>query len=123
MKEIQKKYKQDKQKRQNEELMKFYRENQINPAASCLPMLVAVADLLRPLLGVAALREARPQESDISCLRIVPKITRRRTSTGGGMSSSSIYVTSQMAPPTSWRDGRKMQRYMFMIMPDRLRYS
>jgi len=38
MKEIQKKYKGDKQK-QNEELMKFYRENSINPAASCLPML------------------------------------------------------------------------------------
>ena len=38
MKEIQKKYKNDKQK-QNEELMKFYRENNINPAASCLPML------------------------------------------------------------------------------------
>ena len=39
MKEIQKKYKHDKQK-QNEELMKFYRENNINPAASCLPMLL-----------------------------------------------------------------------------------
>src|SRR5438876_5919441 len=39
MKEIQKKYKHDKQK-QNEELMKFYRENSINPAASCLPMLL-----------------------------------------------------------------------------------
>src|SRR6266566_9698793 len=36
MKEIQKKYKTDK-KRQQEELMKFYRENQINPASSCLP--------------------------------------------------------------------------------------
>src|SRR5574340_878115 len=39
MKEIQKKYKADKQK-QNEELMKFYKENSINPAASCLPMLL-----------------------------------------------------------------------------------
>src|SRR3954471_24184984 len=39
MKRIQQKYKQDKQK-QNEELMKFYRENKINPAASCLPMLL-----------------------------------------------------------------------------------
>src|SRR5438132_14170034 len=38
MKEIQKKYKGDRQKL-NEELMKFYRENNINPAASCLPML------------------------------------------------------------------------------------
>src|SRR5947208_2248165 len=38
MKEIQRKYKTDK-KRQQEELMKFYRENQINPASSCLPLL------------------------------------------------------------------------------------
>jgi YidC/Oxa1 family membrane protein insertase len=38
MKEIQQKYKTDKQK-QNEELMKFYREHKINPAASCLPLL------------------------------------------------------------------------------------
>ena len=38
MKEIQKKYKHDKRKQQ-EELMKFYKENQINPAASCLPLL------------------------------------------------------------------------------------
>jgi YidC/Oxa1 family membrane protein insertase len=38
MKEIQKKYKGDRQKL-NEELMKFYKENHINPAASCLPLL------------------------------------------------------------------------------------
>ena len=38
MKEIQQKYKHDKQK-QNEELMRFYKEHKINPAASCLPLL------------------------------------------------------------------------------------
>ena len=38
MKEIQKKYKGDRPK-MNEELMKFYKENNINPAASCLPLL------------------------------------------------------------------------------------
>src|ERR1700757_2796754 len=38
MKEIQKKYKGDRNK-MNEELMKFYKENNINPAASCLPLL------------------------------------------------------------------------------------
>ena len=38
MKEIQRKYKADRQKL-NEELMKFYKENHINPAASCLPLL------------------------------------------------------------------------------------
>jgi YidC/Oxa1 family membrane protein insertase len=39
MKAIQEKYKDDKQ-RQSEELMKFYRENNINPFASCLPLVL-----------------------------------------------------------------------------------
>jgi YidC/Oxa1 family membrane protein insertase len=38
MKALQKKYKGDRTKL-NEELMKFYKENHINPAASCLPLL------------------------------------------------------------------------------------
>jgi YidC/Oxa1 family membrane protein insertase len=38
LKAIQQKYKNDKQ-RQQEEIMKFYRENKVNPAASCLPLL------------------------------------------------------------------------------------
>ena len=37
MKAIQQKYKGDRAKL-NEELMKFYKENHINPAASCLPL-------------------------------------------------------------------------------------
>ncbi len=37
MKSIQQKYKDDKQ-RQQEEMMKFYRENEVNPLGSCLPM-------------------------------------------------------------------------------------
>src|SRR5215510_4875410 len=41
MKEIQQRWKHDRQ-RQNEELMKFYRENKINPAASCLPILFQI---------------------------------------------------------------------------------
>jgi YidC/Oxa1 family membrane protein insertase len=41
MKTIQQKWKHDKQ-RQNEELMKFYRENKINPAASCLPIVLQI---------------------------------------------------------------------------------
>ena len=38
MKSIQQRFKNDKQKR-NEELMKFYRDNHVNPAAPCLPIL------------------------------------------------------------------------------------
>src|SRR5436309_8315979 len=37
MKALQAKYKDDKQ-RQQQELMKFYKENQINPLGSCLPL-------------------------------------------------------------------------------------
>jgi YidC/Oxa1 family membrane protein insertase len=37
LKEIQNKYKEDKQ-RQQQELMKFYKENNVNPLASCLPL-------------------------------------------------------------------------------------
>ncbi len=39
IKKIQQKYKDDRQK-QNEELLKFYQENKINPLAGCLPMLI-----------------------------------------------------------------------------------
>ena len=38
MKKLQDKYKHDKE-RLNQEMMKFYRENKINPFASCLPLL------------------------------------------------------------------------------------
>src|SRR5437588_5114083 len=37
LKSIQQKYKDDKQ-RQQQELMKFYKENQVNPLGSCLPL-------------------------------------------------------------------------------------
>ena len=39
MKEIQEKFKNDRQ-RQQQELMRFYQENKINPLASCLPLLL-----------------------------------------------------------------------------------
>ena len=41
LKALQQKYKHDKQ-RMNEEVMKFYRENKVNPAASCLPILLQI---------------------------------------------------------------------------------
>jgi len=41
LKQIQEKYKNDKQ-RQQQEMMKFYQENEINPLASCLPLLLQI---------------------------------------------------------------------------------
>ena len=39
VKEIQEKYKGDRQ-RMNQEMMRFYKENKVNPFASCLPLLL-----------------------------------------------------------------------------------
>ncbi|GAB4279690.1 MAG: hypothetical protein Kow0056_13190 [Coriobacteriia bacterium] len=55
IKEIQKKYKDDKQK-QNEELMKFYQENSINPFGGCLPLLIQMPVFLA-LFGVLSRAE------------------------------------------------------------------
>jgi YidC/Oxa1 family membrane protein insertase len=41
MKEIQEKYKNDRQ-RMNQEMMSFYRENKVNPLGSCLPLLLQI---------------------------------------------------------------------------------
>ena len=41
MKAIQAKYKDDKQ-RQQQEMMKFYKENEINPLGSCLPLVAQI---------------------------------------------------------------------------------
>jgi len=116
MKEIQKKYKQDKQK-QNEELMKFYRENQINPAASCLPMLVQ----LPVFLGLYyALRHfaKHPPAGDLSFLHFIPSIAAPTTAYWGGYVLLVVYVTSQMASTLFMATTvDKMQRYLFMVMP------
>ena len=59
MKEIQRKYKGDKPK-QNEEMMRFYKENHINPAASCLPLRRPAAGVHLALPRAEELLEAHP---------------------------------------------------------------
>ena len=49
IKKIQQKYKNDK-KKQNEEMLKFYQENKINPLAGCLPMVITIP------IGIAVFR-------------------------------------------------------------------
>lgn len=52
IKRIQQKFKDDKQK-QNEELLKFYQENKINPLAGCLPLIIIFP------IGIAVFRTFR----------------------------------------------------------------
>jgi YidC/Oxa1 family membrane protein insertase len=119
MKEIQKKYKQDKQK-QNEELMKFYRENQINPAASCLPMLVQLPVFLGLYYALRHFSKepAALHPGNLSFLHFIPSIADHTTSHWGGYVLLFVYVTSQMASTFFMATTvDKMQRYLFMVMP------
>jgi YidC/Oxa1 family membrane protein insertase len=113
MKEIQKKYKGDKQK-QNEELMKFYRENQINPAASCLPMLLQLPVFIALYY---TLRNAK-FTGDLSFLHFVPDISAHTTTYWGGYVLLVVYVLSQMASTFFMAaTADKTQRIIFMFMP------
>ena len=123
MKEIQKKYKQDKQK-QNEELMKFYKENQINPAASCLPMLVQLPVFIALYYALNTFSKHPPggpaavANHDFAWLHFIPSIADHTTSHWGGYVLLVIYVGSQMASTLFMATTvDKMQRYLFMAMP------
>src|SRR5204863_8541435 len=95
MKAIQQKYKHDKQK-QNEELMKFYKENKINPAASCLPML-AQFPVFIALYYVLRNFAKHPPLGDLSWLHFIPSIADKTTAHWGGYVLLVVYVLSQMA--------------------------
>jgi YidC/Oxa1 family membrane protein insertase len=122
MKEIQKKYKHDKQK-QNEELMKFYRENNINPAASCLPMLLQLPVFIALYYTLRHFNENFniPKDAtnvDLSFLHFIPSITVSTTAVWGGYVLLFVYVASQMASSYfMMTTADKTQRMLFMLMP------
>ncbi len=116
MKEIQQKYKHDKQK-QNEELMRFYKEHKINPAASCLP-LVAQLPVFFSLYFV--LRDANSTlvklGDNVEWLGLV-KITEHAT-VGWGPLLIVIYVGSQLASSYFMSTTvDKTQRMLLMVLP------
>ena len=119
MKEIQKKYKQDRQK-QNEELMKFYRENNINPAASCLPMLAQLPVFIALYYTLKHFDKhfhVGPH-TDLSFLHFIPSIQDHTTSHWGGFVLLFVYVASQMVSTLYMSaTADKMQRTLFMVMP------
>ena len=100
MKEIQKRHKGDKQKL-NEEMMKFYRENHINPAASCLPMVAQFPVFISLYLVLKHFHI--PKGSDLSWLHFVPNITANADSHWSGFVLLAVYAISQMSSTYSCR--------------------
>ena len=118
-KEIQKKYKADK-KRQNEELMKFYRENNVNPAASCLPMLAQFPVFIALYYSLKTFAHEPPSQhpGSLSFLHFIPSIADHTTSHWGGFVLLVVYVASQMASTLYMSaTADKTQRMIFMFMP------
>jgi YidC/Oxa1 family membrane protein insertase len=119
MKEIQKKYKSDKQK-QNEELMKFYRENNINPAASCLPMLAQLPVFLALYYSLKhfSREPASKHPGSLGFLHFIPSIAAHTTTHWGGYVLLVVYVGSQLASSYYMSaSADKMQRTLLMVMP------
>jgi YidC/Oxa1 family membrane protein insertase len=96
--------------------MKFYRENQINPAASCLPMLFQIPVFIS--LYYALRHFHAPKGSDLSFLHFIPSISAHTTTHWGGYVLLVIYVLSQMASTLYMSaTADKTQRTLFMLMP------
>jgi YidC/Oxa1 family membrane protein insertase len=119
LKAIQQKFKQDKQ-RQQEEIMRFYRENKINPASACLPILVQIPIFIALFFVLRDFEtEVFPQYpgSDLGWLGIVPNITTNILDHWSGWLLLVIYVVSQMASIISMPTTDPRQRWIFLAMP------
>jgi YidC/Oxa1 family membrane protein insertase len=120
LKAIQQKYKNDRQ-RMNEEVMKFYRENKVNPAASCLPILLQIPVFIALFFVLRDFEdEVFPKypDSDLGWLGIVPSITDNINTHWSGWLLLVIYVASQVASTffmSTTMDSR--QRIIFLALP------
>jgi YidC/Oxa1 family membrane protein insertase len=117
MKEIQRKYKGDKQKLQ-EEMMKFYKENHINPAASCLPLVAQLPVFISLYLVLKHFSRHIPPGSDLSWLHFVPNITATAASSWSGWLLLAVYAASQMSSTYFMSTAMdKTQRRLMMFLP------
>jgi len=119
MKAIQQRYKGDRQK-QSEELMKFYKENKINPYASCLPIVFQIPIFIALFFVLRDFEDEvfpRFEESALEWLNLID-ITEP-TKDGFGPVLLVIYVLSQLT--STWLMSTSMQsaaqRWMIMVLP------
>jgi YidC/Oxa1 family membrane protein insertase len=121
LKSLQQKYKNDK-KRQQEEVMKFYRDNKVNPAASCLPILLQIPIFIALFFVLRDFEDEvwRPKypDSDLGFLSIVPNITADINSHWSGWLLLVLYVGSQLLSTLLMAATLdKTQRAIFIALP------
>ena len=119
MKEIQKRYKADRRK-QNEELMKFYKEHQINPASSCLPIIPQIPIFFALYFVLRDFDEEiypKYPASDLGWLGFVPDLTQNITDHWSGYVLLAVYVASQVASTWFMPVQSRSQRIIFLFLP------
>jgi YidC/Oxa1 family membrane protein insertase len=120
LKELQKKYKNDKQKLR-EEQMKFFQEHQVNPAASCLPIVFQIPIFFALYFVLRDFDEEiypRYPESDLGWLGIVPDLTVNISEHWSGFLLLTIYVASQVASAYFMSmTADRTQRILFLVLP------
>ena len=118
MKELQQKWKHDKQ-RQNEELMKFYRENKVNPAASCLPMVLQIPIFIALFYTLRDFeKEILPHYSGSSLEFLGIVDITQPTIEGWGPLLLVVYVVSQLTSTYYMSTTmQKAQRILMMVLP------
>jgi YidC/Oxa1 family membrane protein insertase len=117
MKSIQQRFKNDKQKR-NEELMKFYRDNNVNPAAPCLPILFQFPVFIALYLVLKHSNDLIHKGDSVGWLGFVPDITHHANAHWSGYVLLVIYVASQLASTyfmSATMD--RNQRVLMMVLP------
>ncbi len=118
MKEIQQKWKHDRA-RQNEELMKFYRENKINPAASCLPIVLQIPIFISLFYVLRDFEDEifpRYPESSLELLGLVD--VTAPTIDGWGPLLLVVYVASQLTSSYFMSTSmQKAQRILLLVLP------
>ena len=118
MKAIQQRYKSDRQ-RQSEELMKFYKENKINPYASCLPIAFQIPIFISLFYVLKDFEKEifRQSGGSLDWLGLVDITQKVRV--GWGPVLILVYVASQLLSTylMSTAMQSQSQRIMIMVLP------
>jgi YidC/Oxa1 family membrane protein insertase len=117
IKELNERYKDDPQRKQRE-LMRFYQENQINPLASCFPLLLQlpVFFALFQLLRSDEFKQEVLDYGDPGFL-FIPDLTEKATG-GVLIALLIIYVVTMVASMAiSAAQATGAQRWLFMVLP------
>lgn len=126
IKELQEKYKGDR-RRLNEEVMNFYRDNNVNPMASCLPLLVqlpvfiALYYVLRDFSRHAV--QGSASVDTLEFMWVIPDITKQLGEIGWGAAviiaiyaASQLLVTELTLTPTTPPAQKRLMRLLPIVI-------